>query len=89
MSKMNNESITTIFYEYVNTDEYEKAFRINSGEVESCSAKLSGMIDSLTTKKEAKEIIDEATGLISAAEKVGFILGFKYAFRLASETFSE
>lgn len=90
MSKMKTESITKIFYEYANTDEYENAVRLLNGEVESCSSRLSGMIDALTAKKkEANEISDEATDLISASEQVGFILGFKYAFKLAAETFSE
>jgi hypothetical protein len=88
MSTVKNESIETIFYEYANTDEYENAVSLINGEVVSWREKLDGRIQALTpTRKEAIEISDEVTQIISVAEKVGFILGFKYAFKLQVKHF--
>ena len=89
MSKIKKESIATIFCEHANTDEYQEAYRLNGSELVSCSDQFWRHIEMIKPNTDSTEIADEAGRLMSAAEELGFILGFKYAFKLAAETFSK
>ncbi|MDD3199333.1 MAG: hypothetical protein PHV95_09070 [Eubacteriales bacterium] len=89
MRKTKNGIIETIFHECAETEEYQEEYRLIVGEKESFRREFLQKITRDLTRDELLEIEAELNNVVALSERGGFVLGFKYSFKLAAEIYSK
>lgn len=85
---MQNESIIKIYSNYLNSDDCNKQYEHGRPEQEIKVDELMQNVNKALTPEAYNTVIEDIESIAYFKEELGFICGFKYAFKMASEIYA-
>jgi hypothetical protein len=88
MEPVSNKLIVKIFCDYTRGEEYAEAYKKSRNEQDIETDNIYSRIEKALSPEDYRKIVDDIMEIAYFREELGFINGFKYASRLASEAFT-